>query len=165
MPFRSKSRKAWRAQVKWGGKVYRADFPTRAEAVAWEARKRLELEQETITPNQTGMGLLEFSNRYLDYSRIHHVHRPYYNKRLLCTRLLEFLGDIPVNDFTTHHLHEFLNTLAASPSKHNEAYKNLHSMWVWGERIYDLERNPVAKLRRLPHDRAPQYTPPTQDVR
>ena len=33
-----------------------------------------------------------------------------------------------------------------------------------GQRIYDLDRNPVGKLRRLPHDRAQQYTPPTRDI-
>ena len=30
--------------------------------------------------------------------------------------------------------------------------------------ILGLDNNPMAKIKRLPHDRAPQYTPPTEHI-
>jgi integrase len=37
-------------------------------------------------------------------------------------------------------------------------------MWTWGMSILGLDNNPVAKIKRLPHDRTPQYTPPTEHI-
>jgi integrase len=51
-----------------------------------------------------------------------------------------------------------------SPSTYNEVYKHLRAMWSWGQQILGLQNNPVVKIRRLPTERTPQYTPSTQDV-
>jgi integrase len=34
----------------------------------------------------------------------------------------------------------------------------------WGQDYLDFASNPVAKIKKVPHNRSPQYTPPTEDV-
>lgn len=37
-------------------------------------------------------------------------------------------------------------------------------MWNWGQDYLNVTTNPVTKIKKLPHNRSPQYTPPTEDV-
>lgn len=54
--------------------------------------------------------------------------------------------------------------LTRSRASFNEDYKHIRSMWTWGTDFLEFLANPALKLRRIPQDRAPQYTPSTEDV-
>jgi len=147
--------------------VYRADFETRREAATWEIEKRKELETERArTPEPIGMDLVSFCNNYLDYARLRFVKNTYDNKKRLCNRLLEYLGNMPAADVTPEMIHSYLMDCAAkiSTGRFNEDYKHIRALWQWGVDILGFDGNPAAKIRRLPHNRAPQYTPSTSDL-
>ncbi len=169
MPFKDKSRPGrWHGQVKWEGKIYRARFATRREALDWEVTKRKELEQaaERMEKTQTATDLLGFFNQYLDHVELRYTNKVFKEKQALCAALLERWGNVPVADITPRMVNDYLQHKAheRSANIHNRDRKNLLAMWNWGQKILDLPSNPVAKTDRLPHDRAPQYTPSTEDV-
>ena len=166
MPSWDNQRKTWRAQVKHNGQRYRKGFQTKREAKEWETQKKKELRDEARRSTPTGMDLLSFFNKYLDYVRLHFVDKTYKNKKRLCERLTACFGNIPVSQVTSMMIEDYLQSQALSRSKagYNEDYKHLRSMWTWGGNFLELPSNPVAKLRRIPADRSPQYTPSTEDV-
>src|SRR5208283_809480 len=136
MPFKDNRRGVWRGQVKWQGRKFYADFPTKREAAAWEAKKREELQREP-EPTKTGMALLEFFNRYLDDARLRFVRNTFDNKKRVCARLLLFLeknGVREVTEITAEHIHNYLSLQAegGSNARYNEDYKHLRAMWTWG---------------------------------
>ena len=116
--------------------------------------------------NQIGMDLGSFCVKYLDHCRLRCVAKTYDNKRRVCVRLLDFLHNLPVDEITPEMIHEYLLRQAKERSNaaYNEDYKHLRAMWSWGESILDLKANPVAKMKRIPSTRLPQYTPSTEDV-
>ncbi|MGO9568104.1 MAG: tyrosine-type recombinase/integrase [Desulfomonilaceae bacterium] len=166
MPFRSKSRGVWRGQVKYEGKTYQATFQTRREAANWELVKRKELEAAAATQTPTGTALLDFFNQYLDHSELRYTRKVFKEKKALCEELTVRWGGILAEDVTPEMVNAYLHEIARSKStnRHNKDRKNLLAMWNWGIKILDLPGNPVAKIEKLPHDRAPQYTPPTADI-
>ena len=166
MPY--KERDLWRGQVIVGGKKYRRDFKRKEDAKAWEVKTREEMRKAEETPTQIGMDFLTFSNQYLDYAELHYVSRTYKNKKRVCKRLKAFIGnpEILVEEITSEMINAYLSAQAAtgSSSRYNEDRKHLSAMWQWGIDILDIKSNPVVKVRRLPHTRAPQYTQPTKDI-
>ncbi len=166
MPFRSKSRGVWRGQVKHEGKTYQGTFQTRREAADWESAKRKELEQQVKTLTSTGTALLDFFNQYLDHSELRYTRKVFKEKKALCEELTMRWGAVLAEDVTPEMVNTYLHKIARSKSasRYNETRKRLLAMWNWGVKILDIPGNPVAKIERLPHDRAPQYTPPTADI-
>jgi len=168
MPCRTKrrNREVWLGQIKFQGRTYQATFQTRRQAADWESAKRKELEQETRTPTPTGTGLLDFFNQYLDHSELRYTRKVFKEKKALCEELTERWGAILAQDVTPEMVNSYLHEIGRSKSanRHNKDRKNLLAMWNWGSKILDLPSNPVAKTEKLPHDRAPQYTPPTADI-
>jgi integrase len=172
MPYVDKKRPGvLRAQVKFkvDGKLTKhfKDFPlsARREAIAWEVQKRKELQEQTPTI-QTGTALLDFCNRYLDHCELRYTRKVFKEKKSLCEALVKRWGALLVEDVTSELVNTYLQEIARSKSanRHNKDRKNLLAMWNWGQKILDLPSNPVAKIDRLPHDREPQYTPPTSDI-
>ena len=166
MPSWDKLRKQWRGQVKWKGVRHRADFATKRAAADWESEKRKQLEKVEQTATPTGMDLATLCNKYLDYAHSHYGEKTYKNKQRVCLRLLKHLGNIPVSEASPALINEYLDGQAKvrSNAGYNEDFKHLRAMWAWGIDILDLTSNPVAKLKRVPQDRAPQYTPSTEDI-
>jgi len=166
MPFKDESRGVWRGQIRWEGRSFKRDFRTKREAVEWEAKTREQLRAEIQPETSTGMDLVSFSNKYLDYARLRFVAKTYDNKQRVCKRFLDHVGNLPVDDVTPKLIHGYLERQAEvrSKARYNEDYKHLRAMWSWGVDILDLPGNPVAKIKTLPHERAAQYTPPTADV-
>jgi integrase len=167
MPFKRQETGKWRAQVKHQGKKYHQDFQTKKEAVAWEAEKRKALTQEAEqTPIQTGTGCVDFFEKYLDFCELRYTRKVFKEKKSLCERLTVLWGAVFAEDVTPAMVNAYLQDIARTKSanRHNKDRKNLLAMWSWGVKILDLPSNPVAKCSKLPHDRAPQYTPPTEDI-
>ncbi len=166
MPFRVKGRKGWQGQVRYQGNLYRADFPTKHQAADWEARKRKELRQETQSKTRTGMDFLQFSNKYLDDAELRFTKKVFKEKKALSKALIAEWGNPDVDEITPQMISDYLMKQAQkrSANAHNKDRKNLLAMWNWGCQILELPSNPVSRIRKLPHDRKPQYTPPTADV-
>ena len=96
MPFKSRDRKGWRGQVKWEGRTYRADFPTRKAAVEWETKKRQELQvvaQIDQTETLTDTDLVNFFNEYLEHSETRFTKRTFEDFHLHIEFRLPLLPD------------------------------------------------------------------------
>jgi len=166
MPFWEIARKMWRGQVKFQGQRYRADFRIKREAIDWEVKKRKELQlaEEKTTP--TGMDLQSFFNKYLDHAELRFIPKTFVEKRSLCMRFLDMIGNTSVSLVTTEVVYQYLSQQARNRSANvfNRDRKNLSAMWMWGVKVLGLQINPVANIDKLPHQRGPQYTPTTQEV-
>jgi integrase len=165
MPYKRRERKRWRGQIKWQGKLYRADFETRREAAEWEVVKRKEQEAE-IPPTPIALDLVSFFNDYLEHAEMRFVKRTFKEKKALCHRFLEMFGNMPAEDVTAEMVHRYLKVQAEkrSANSSNRDRKNFLAMWNWGRDILNFESNPATRIKPLPHERGPQYTPPTEDV-
>lgn len=121
-----------------------------------------------LTPIPVGMDFKEFTNKYLDFVAVRYIPKTYKEKKLEAKMLLGFIGqdDILTEKITTELISDYLLFRASAVSNHasNRSRKNLLAQWNWGQKVLDLPSNPVARLGRLPHTTANQYTPPEHDV-
>jgi integrase len=169
LPYWDKDRSLWQGIVRWEGRKYKKRFRTKREAVEWEVQRRKELDDlaiQTTATTETGTDLLTFCNRYLDDAKLRYIRKTYIEKKTLCEKLLKAWGNPRVDEITPIMIQKYLSKRAqkGSASLHNRDRKNLLAMWNWGMSILGLERNPVARIKPLPHNRQPQYTPSTEDV-
>jgi hypothetical protein len=169
MPYWDKPRQKWQALVRWQGRKYKKGFNTKRDAVAWEVQTRrdleeLEIQRTATTP--TVMDFLRFSNSYLDEAKLRFTKKTYKEKKSLCEALLTLWGNPTLQEISPEMIRQYLNTQAETRSVncYNRDRKNLMAMWTWGQDILDLDSNPVAKIKPLPHDSGRQYTPPTEDI-
>lgn len=163
MPY--KEGKQWRGCVTYQGKRYQAVLPTKRAAVAWESERREEL-KKNAKKRLRGMDLLTFCTKYLDYST-RYTPKTCDEKRSICKRILSAWGsEFLVEDITPEMVLSYLDARAKNQSNNafNKDRKNLLAMWNWGQEILNLPTNPVVIIKKRPHDRGPQYVPPTEDV-
>jgi hypothetical protein len=93
-------------------------------------------------------------------------HQTFVEKNTLCKKILKSWSNPPVDEITPEMIQKYLadRVKKGSANLHNRDRKNLMATWTWGQDILDLDGNPVAKIKPLPYDRGPQYTPPTEDI-
>jgi len=162
MPY--KEGKKWRAKVTHQGQRYTALMNAKKDAVEWEAKKRKEL--KSAKPLRQWLDLLTFCSRYLIYAE-RYSKKVHDEKRRLSKRILAEWGpDAPVQSISANMVQSYLmqQANARSANASNKDRKNLLALWNWGIRFLEVSQNPVARTDKLPHDRAAQYTPPTEDV-
>lgn len=164
MPHFDKRSKKWIGEYRAVGHPRQTQsFPTKREAKAWEA----DLKKQAAKRKQTGMGFVEFAERYLDYAKAKYIGKTYTEKVKVCRDFLAFLGaDMPVAEISPRHVNDYLLAQVGerSASCANRDRKNLLAMWNWGSRILDIGNSPVAKIERFSHSRREQYVPSEDDV-
>lgn len=161
MPYKDGTQ--WRAVFKINGQRYQKLFDLKRDAEAWESSEKKRLKERA----RNGISLIAFSVKYLDYAQSRFVPKTYDEKRLLMDRIIEAWGaDTPVADITVEMAEAYLGlqkqTRSANAS--NKDRKNLHAAWTKGVKAYGLRFNPFAITEKFPHDKSPQYTPPSEDV-
>lgn len=167
MPYKDRTTGKWRAVVKHKGqRIAQKTFRTKREAFSWENMVRRELKKSNSNRQPRVMDLQTLCVKYLDYAE-RFSKRTYDEKRTLVRRLLSFVEpDIPAYKITSEMILAYLNSRAKNQSNnaYNKDRKNLLAMWNWGQDYLDITANPVTKIKKLPHNRSPQYTPPTESV-
>lgn len=159
MPY--KEGKKWRGVVTVAGKRYTKLCPKKGEAAEWEHKERKDL----LKPKKIGMDLFKFFQEYLDYAKDAFIKKTYSEKNNICKRLILLWGsDTDVETVTPKMCLDYLNSRKISNDRFNKERKNLLAMWNWGKDMLDIKSNPVAKIKKLPHDREPQYVPPQIDI-
>jgi len=164
MPY--KDGRLWRGVVKIGGKrVSQKSFDLKRDASEWEReeRKRIARAEKSL---RDGLDLLTFCSKYQIYiERFSKQVRA--EKKAVCERLIIYFGkDTLVSDITEELAEEYLSKQKAARSAYasNRDRKNLRAMWVKGKKTWGVNQNPFAETVSFPHDRLPQYTPPSKDV-
>jgi integrase len=162
-------RGVWQGIVRYGGRKIKKAFPQKRDARTWEIATRRELEEaeaQKTSKTATDMDFLTFSNSYLDDAKLRYTVKTYKEKKSLCKKLVKLWGALSVQEITPEMIRQYLNQQAEARSVncYNRDRKNLMALWTWGQEILEFPTNPVAKIKRLPHERKVQYTPPTQDI-
>jgi integrase len=140
-------------------------FKTKREAIQYETQERKRL-AKIERQQQKGMALFDFCTKYLDFAE-RYTRKVYDEKNAVCNRILEAWGAItPVASISTEMIEQYLiiQKKARSANAANKDRKNLLSMWNKGIKTYGLKSNPIIGTEKFPHDRKPQYTPPTADI-
>jgi len=94
------------------------------------------------------------------------VDKVFKEKVAVTDRFLDYAGNMPVAEITPKVVQGFLLSEASQRSNNavNKDRKNLSALFNWGVRVLGLANNPVARIGKLPHDKAPQYTPSTEEI-
>jgi integrase len=140
-------------------------FDTKKEALAYEAAERKRL-KKLAKKSQSGLDLLTFCSRYIVYSE-RYSQKTYQEKKAVCEKLIRYFGsDRLVESIQSAEIESFLNLQKEQRSANaaNKDRKNLLAMWNHGIKMWDIQSNPIGRIKPFPHDRSPQYTPPTKDV-
>ena len=159
MPYKEKNK--WRAVVTIRGRRYTALLPTKKAAVSWELDKR-----EQLSKQPEGITLLNFCTKYLDYAE-RFTPKTYQEKHAVCKRILtQWEPDTLVDSITSDMAEDYLllQKKQRSANAANKDRKNLMAMFSKGIKTYGLKNNPFKATEKFPHDRKPQYTPPTEDI-
>jgi len=164
MPYRDGKR--WRGVVKVNGvRVAQKSFNLKKEATKWEREERDRL-QNIEKRQRDGMDLMSFCNKYLDFAS-RFSEKTYKEKQAVCKRILKSWGaEIPVANITPMMVEDYLSEQKTERSANaaNKDRKNLLAIWNKGKKTYGIKRNPFADTEKFPHDRATQYTPPSEDI-
>lgn len=166
MPYYIKERKLWMAQVIHLKKTYRKGFSTKQEAKKWEAQKKEILRKTHILKTPT-ISLIEFSIRYLDYSRMKHSRKTYLEKRLAFKFLLKSLPvDTAIDSIhkgdVLEHLKKQYETRSGNSA--NKDRKNLVAAWNWAfHYLKGVPKDNPFDIQRFPEARQPRYIPPKED--
>jgi len=156
MPYREGTK--YRGVVKYKGERFTASFAKKREALEWENEKRKELRLVRKMPGD--MDLMTFCTGYLDHAERYST-KTYKEKRTLCRHILKrWDSDTLVNSITPAMVEEYLldQCRLRSANASNKDRKNLLAQWKWGQKILELQSNPVVATDPLPHDVAPQET-------
>ncbi|MCG8686932.1 MAG: site-specific integrase [Desulfobacterales bacterium] len=166
--WKDRVRKHWRYGFQYQGQRYTGrGFRTKKEAAAAEAQKRKQLKKRPIT---TGMGYLTACNLYLDISEKAHAVKTFKYKKYVYVSFAKFLGvtspddDIPIENITSQMITEYLKT---RPSNHNFNVhrKDLSAMFEYAvDTLEVINRNPIKKIKKLPHDSAKKVIPKEEDI-
>lgn len=162
MPFFNKTREVWVGQVRAAGQRYVESFPTKKEAKAWEATKKLELKKLQSSPTPT-VSLYEFAKTYMDFVKQKYVHKTYNEKHIAFRLLLKSIEPTTPVDEVHHGIileHLARQSINRSGNAANKDRKNLVAGWNWArkyipnfptENPFDVERFPeVRHHRRVP---------------
>ena len=164
MPYKEKGR--WRATPKYKGIRGRTKWcGTKKEALEWERQEKDRLKKSELR-RLKGMDLLILTGKYLDHAERHSL-KTYQEKRAVCRRVLKAWGkDMLVDEITMAMAETYLlkQKTKRSANTANKDRKNLLRMFNYGIETHELQSNPFAKTEKFPHDRAPAYVPPIEDI-
>jgi len=192
MPYKAVNhgKTVWRGQARRNGKKITRQFPTKREAMEWEARMRLGAEpqeqapapapakakprlvesKQTTNPLNSCPTALDWLTEYLLFAE-RYVAKTLDEKRSASKRFLKSLDNprMPVDEITPgivlRHMTQQLKARSAYMA--NKSRKNLSAAWTWGRKYmehFPREKvNPFQLVDKFPHDEGQHYVPPEAD--
>jgi integrase len=167
MPYLDKTSGKYRATKMINGVRRTKSFKTKAEAKKWEAHQS---EESWVEEQQSldSTSLLEWSVRYLEYSKERHTPKTYKSEKLAAfIRLFAVVDrDTLVDDLTVADCLRVLDKQAKDRSGNaaNKDKKNLKAAWNWGVKYLGMPKdNPFAEVDSFPAVKRPRYVPPQDD--
>ena len=156
--------KRWFARVQKNGDVRSKEFPTKKEALDWEAEQRKLDWEET---NMDSLTMYEWATQYLNDVKARLSHKTYAEKRVMFRCFLKAVDPgTPVSKLTSKMALDYLTVQNKTRSGNaaNKDRKNLVAAYNWGIKYLDLVRpNPVAVVDKFPEKRKKRYVPPESD--
>lgn len=159
MAYYDEGRKRWRGSVYFktvrktklfGQKGKRLDKDKRA-AEAWEHSTRLELALERSEKGK--YSLSEAAADYLEDCEKKHLHKTTIaNKKRFLKELEEKVGDISLEKIEPKVVKDYICSKGKA-SQSNRARKDLGAFFSYCVKFFDLKRNPIDLIDRLPEDK------------
>ena len=110
------------------------------------------------------MAFKEVANIYLDFAERTFIKNTYRQKVHVCRAFLQHCGNLPIRQITAHHLFQYLNTRPTN-NNYNAHRRDLCAVFSYAKDVLEvITRNPCRKLKKMPHNPEPKYTPPETDV-
>jgi len=164
---KDKTRKDWCYAFQHRGKSYAGrGYKTRREASSAREDRRKEL-KAAPPQTQTVMGFKELANQYLDHAQRKFVADTYKRKCYTCKRFLESQGDLPVEQITPLHIHNYLKTLPTN-SLYNEHREELSTVFNWIKKTYIAQLpfmiNPCIAVDKMPQIEKEKDIPAEEEV-
>lgn len=167
MPYFDKTSGKYRATKMINGVRRTKAFKTKTDAKKWEASQNEEIwtaEQQSLA----SISLLEWSVKYLEYSKERHTEKTYREEKLPAfNRLFEEVNPkTTVDDLTIANTLRVLERRAreCTGNAANKDRKNLAAAWTWGAKYLGMPTdNPFAAVDKFPADQHPRYVPPEKD--
>jgi len=167
MPYLDKKTGKYRAHKMINGTRKTKTFATKAEAKRWEARQ----DEETWIAEQqalASMSLLEWSVKYLEYSKAHHESKTFKSEKLSAFKRFFAVvdKDTNVDDLTVADCLRVLEKRfrKVSGNAANKDKKNFKAAWYWGIKYLGMPKdNPFVSVDSFPEIKRPLYVPPEED--
>ncbi len=167
MPYKRKRKKKieWVAEVMREGKRFYKVFSTKADALSWESETRKKPLETLVTPSDC-LKLIDWANKYLEYSQTRFVPNTFHEKKSVFERFFKKIDPAsPVNKLKPADVLNYLRIQAIERSGYaaNKDRKNLSAAWSWGIKYLELPSQNPCLVERFPEDRQPRYIPPEDD--
>jgi integrase len=165
MPYRRGQN--WIAQIRKDGQRQEKVFPTKAEAMDWEAEMRRKPVNDWSEKTAT-VCLGDWAELYLDAAKSRFSEKTYHEKRSVFRRLFrEFDPATPASELKPAHVMTYVLHQKEERSGYaaNKERKNLVAGWNWGMKYMDppLPGPNPCLVDRMPEIRSPRYVPPEED--
>lgn len=99
------------------------------------------------------MAFSDLSNKYLDHAERKFVHDTYKRKAFACKCFIESQGDLPIDQITPLHIHNYLSTILTN-SGYNEHREELSTVFNWIKKTYARQLpfliNPCTAVDKMP---------------
>jgi integrase len=160
--WKDKKYKQWSYSFQYQGQLYaKRGYKTRKEAAAAREDRRKELK----TPTTIGMAFSEASNKYLDFAERRFASETYKYKIYVYKTFFAFLGqDLFMHEITSSLISSYLET-RHSNNNYNVHRRELSALFSYAKDTLEvINRNPVLKTSKLPHNVAIKQIPKEEDV-
>jgi integrase len=161
--WKDKDRKHWCYKFEFQKKAYGArGFKTKKEAVAAREKHRIEVKKGIQI--HLSMGFREVASLYLDDAKLRFTDKTYKYKASVYKSFLSFNGDHEISKITTVDIDRYLKTRKTNHN-FNVHRKELSTLFNFAISHLELiNRNPVSKIAKLPHNAIKKSIPPGETV-
>lgn len=159
--------KKWIAQVRKDGKRREKVFPTKKEAIAWEAKMQRKPVEDWNGKTAT-ISLGDWALKYLDYAQSKFSTKTY-KEKCLAFRLFfkEMKPALPIEKLKPADVLKYVVKQKEDRSGYaaNKDRKNLVAAWNWGMKYLNppLPGPNPCLVEKMPEVRSPRYVPPEED--
>jgi len=166
---KDKTTKTWAYQFQHKGRGYGGrGFQTRRDAEAARAKRRDEIKALIATQTKTATAFIKIANDYLDVAQRKFVKDVYKRKKKVLKDFKETLQfNIPIDQITSLHVHNFLKTLPSN-SLYNEYRHELSAMFNWVKKTYAAQFpflvNPCIGIESMTHVTAEKKIPTEKEI-
>jgi integrase len=160
--WKDKTYKHWCYSFQYQGQIYaKRGFKTKKDAASAREDRR----KEVKGPTKTGMVFSEASNKYLDFAERRFASETYKYKVYVYKTFFTFMGqDLFMHEITSSLISSYLET-RHSNNNYNVHRRELSAMFSYAKETLEvIDRNPVRKTSKLPHNVAVKQIPKEEDV-
>lgn len=167
MPYKrnKKNKIEWVAEIMRNGKRHYKIFPTKKEALEWEAQTRAKSDEELMTHSDS-LTLLDWATKYMEYAQTRFVYKTFLEKKACFKRFFQTVDpQILVDELHPRDVLWHIQKRVKEKSGYaaNKERKNLVAAWNWGIKYLGLPTANPCLVDRFAEQRHTRYVPSEGD--